>query len=288
MPLQQLRNVNFGRFRLNATGASGVGYQLLDQTGGVAVSRTTSGVYQTAPGIYAAYISFPDNFRGQVLWDTGTAFLTASYATEQYNVEENDPRVANIDANVQYLTGAVGNITGTLSTISTQVTQVSGTVNDIYDTLLIVSGNVDAINFTTNQIFGDITTIGTQVTQMSGTLNDVYDAVLNLSGTINILSSSVYAISSSAQIISSSAVYISSSVSLLSGAIADLAQITGTLGNIEAKVDRLIDIQYGRWRIINDQMIFYKEDNTTEVARFDLFDENGNPSMDAVFDRVKV
>lgn len=75
---------------------------------------------------------------------------------------------------------------------------------------------------------------------------------------------------------------------MLSGAIADLAQISGTLGNIEANVDRLIDIQYGRWYIVNDQMIFYKEDNVTEVARFDLFDNNGNPTMDAVFDRVKV
>jgi len=295
MPLPQLRNVNFGRSKLNATGSTGVGYQLLNEAGSIVSVRTTTGVYQTAPGIYAAYISFPDNFRGQVLWDTGTAFLTASYATEQYNVEENDPRTATIDNNVQYLTGAVGNITGTLSVMSTQMSQVSGTVNDIYDTLLIVSGNVDSISFTTNQIFGDVTTIGTQVTQMSGTLNDVYTAILDLSGTINslsssaqILSSSVYAISSSAQIISSSAVYISSSVSLLSGAIADLSQISGTLGNIEAKVDRLIDIQYGRWHIINDQMIFYKEDNTTEVARFNLFDENGNPSMDAVFDRVKV
>lgn len=288
MPLQQLRNVNFGRLRLNATGASGVGYQLLDETGAVSAARTTAGVYQTAPGIYAAYVSFPDNFRGQILWDTGTVFATASYATEQYNVEENDPRIATIDDNVRYLTGAVGSITGTLSTVASQVTQVSGTVNDVYDTLLVVSGNVDAISFTTNQIFGDVSTIGVQVTQMSGTLNDVYAAILDLSGAINSLSSSAQILSSSVYAISSSAAYISSSVSLLSGAIADLAQITGTLGNIEAKVDRLIDIQYGRWHIVNDQMIFYKEDNTTEVARFDLFDENGNPSMDAVFDRVKV
>lgn len=116
-------------------------------------------MYQTAPGIYAAYVSFPDNFRGQILWDTGTAFATASYATEQYNVEENDPKVS--------LTH-------------------------------------------------------TAVSQMSGTLNSVYD------------------------------------------------------------------IQFGRWRIVNDQMIFYKDDNATEVVRFNLFDDSGNPTMDAVFERVKV
>lgn len=159
MPLSQLRNVNFGRTRLNATGSTGVGYQLLDETGTVQSSRTTTGVYQTAPGIYAAYITFPDNFRGQVLWDTGTAFLTASHATEQYNVEENDPRVA--DTNTRVIA-------------------------------------------------------------------------------------------------------------------------------MQTDIQRLIDIQYGRWKIVGNQMIFYKEDNSTVVATYNLFDDLGAPSMDAVFDRVKV
>jgi hypothetical protein len=159
MPLQQLRNANFGRLKADATGSSGVGYTLLDISGSAVMPRTTTGVYQTAPGIYAAYITFPDNFRGQLLWDTGTAFLTASYATEQYNVEENNPKV-----------------------------------------------------------------------------DDTLRAVLPLA----------------------------------------------------AQIQQLYDIQYGRWRITNNQMIFYKEDNATEVARFDLYDDTGNPSMDAVFDRVRV
>lgn len=159
MALDQLRNCNFGRSRMNATGSSGVGYTLLDVSGSTVVARTTTGVYQTAPGIYAAYVSFPNNFRGQILWDTGSAFVTASYATEQYNVEENNPRIDDIDR---------------------------------------------------------------RTLQMSGTLGQLYD------------------------------------------------------------------IQYGRWRIVSNQMIFYKEDNATEVARFNLFDDVGAPSMDAVFDRQKV
>lgn len=159
MPLSQLRNVNFGSTKLDATGSSGVGYQLLDETGSVDAARTTVGVYQTAPGIYAAYISFPDNFRGQVLWDTGTKFPKTYYATEQYNVEENDPRVADTN---------------------------------------------------------------TKVTAM------------------------------------------------------------------QTDIQRLIDIEYGRWKIIGNQMIFYKEDNSTVIATYNLFDDLGAPSMDAVFDRVKV
>ena len=37
-------------------------------------------------------------------------------------------------------------------------------------------------------------------------------------------------------------------------------------------------IEGGRWRIVNNQMIFYDEDNITEIARFNLlYDENQNP-----------
>jgi hypothetical protein len=159
MSNNQLRNCNFGSSLANATGSSGVGYTILDETGAITIARTTTGVYQTAPGIYAAYVSFPDNFRGQILWDTGSAFASTSYATEQYNVEENDPRVA--------------------STYSI-------------------------------------------VAQMSGTLASLYDS------------------------------------------------------------------QFGKWEIVSNQMIFYKADNVTEIARYDLFDASNVPTMDAVFKRVKV
>ena len=161
MALDQLRNCNFGRSRANATGSTGVGYTVMDVSGAIVQPRTTTGVYQltSGSGLYAAYISFPDDFRGQIMWDTGTAFPTASYATEQYNVEENNPRVDDIDR---------------------------------------------------------------RTLQMSGTIGQLYD------------------------------------------------------------------ISFGRWKIVSNQMIFYKDDNVTEVVRFNLFDDTGNPSMDAVFERVKV
>lgn len=159
MPLSQLRNVNLGRSCTNATGSSGVGYTILDEAGSISLPRTTSGVIQLAPGIYSAYISFPDNFRGQILWDTGNAFPTSSYAVEGYNYDENNPIVGEI---------------------LTTVNQLSGTVGELY--------------------------------QMG----------------------------------------------------------------------------YGRWKIENNQMIFFGSNNTTEIARFNLFDDVGNPTMDSVFDRVKV
>lgn len=167
MSLDQLRNCNFGRQRADVTGSTGVGYTLFDALGGVVTPRTTSGVYQLSPGsgLYAAYISFPDAFRGQLMWDcpsiTGSLgrILSQSFATEQFNVEENNPKVNDIDA---------------------------------------------------------------RTIQMSGTIGQIYD------------------------------------------------------------------VQYGRWKIVANQMIFYKDDNVTEITRFNLFDDTGAPSMDAVFERYKV
>ena len=144
MSLLQNKNVNFGKSR---SGLSTVGYTLLDTTGSVVLSRTTSGVYELTPnsGLYACNITFPDNFHGSILWDTGQISTLIQYATEQYNYEENNP-----------------------------------------------------------------------------------------------------------------------------------------------KVDDIWNVEYGRWRIINNQMIFYKPDGITEISRFDLFDENGSPTMSSPFERRKV
>lgn len=50
----------------------------------------------------------------------------------------------------------------------------------------------------------------------------------------------------------------------------------------------LKDIEAGNWQIINNQMIFVGVDGITEVARFDLRDSAGSPSMESVYRRVRV
>ena len=160
MTLNQLRTSNFGRLKANATGSTGVGYTVYDFDGNIVTPRTTGSVYQltSGSGVYAAYVPFDDNFRGSIVWDTGTAFSTASFAIEEYNFEANNPTVEKL-----YVTQSM----------------------------------------------------------MSGTLSQLYD------------------------------------------------------------------IEYGRWRIdqTNQTMVFYKEDNSTIVATFDLFDSAGLPTVDSVFDR---
>ena len=105
--LQLLKTSNFGSSRLNATGSSGVGYTILDDMGIIVTPRTTASIYQSAPGIYSANVSFPDDFHGQIIWDTGSAFSDVSYATEQYNVEENNPKVNEVWSMVSSTTGSI-------------------------------------------------------------------------------------------------------------------------------------------------------------------------------------
>jgi hypothetical protein len=170
MPNIQLRSVEFGRFRTNQTGSSGVGYAVLDVGGGTVFPRTTAGVYELASGsgCYAADVSFPDSFHGSVLWDcpsvtasVGGYILPQAFATEQYNVEENDPKVADTWSMVNSITGSIAG---------------------------------------------------------------------------------------------------------------------------------LVDVAFGRWKIdkVANQMIFYREDNVTVVATFNLFDDTGAPAFDGVFERKLV
>jgi len=47
-------------------------------------------------------------------------------------------------------------------------------------------------------------------------------------------------------------------------------------------------MEEGKWEVIGNQMIFYKPDGITEVIRFNLFNQAGDPAMEKVFKRVKV
>ncbi len=118
MPNTQLRSVEFGGFRSGQTGSNGVTYAVLDVSGSTVMGPMTTGVYELAPGsgIYAANISFPDSFNGSVLWECppvtasygdNNFILTSSFATEQYNVEENDPKVGDTWNMVNHITGSI-------------------------------------------------------------------------------------------------------------------------------------------------------------------------------------
>ena len=58
----------------------------------------------------------------------------------------------------------------------------------------------------------------------------------------------------------------------------------------EVRIDQKMAryIHTGRWTVDSDtnQMVFFQDDNTTVIARYNLFDSTGAPSVTEVFDRV--
>ena len=57
----------------------------------------------------------------------------------------------------------------------------------------------------------------------------------------------------------------------------------------EVKIDQKIAryIHTGRWLVDEDskEMVFYQDDNVTEIARYGLFDRSGTASIDELFER---
>jgi len=63
--------------------------------------------------------------------------------------------------------------------------------------------------------------------------------------------------------------------------------IQTNLGSIESKLDTLLDIEQGNWKIENNQMIFYRR-NGEELMRFNLKDKNGEPTEVEIFERERI
>ena len=74
------------------------------------------------------------------------------------------------------------------------------------------------------------------------------------------------------------AVWGHSTAQSLSGDIVDMKDDTTFIRNIEG----------GRWQVIGNQMVFFAEDNATEIARFNLYDDMGQLNSEVVFQRRRV
>ena len=53
---------------------------------------------------------------------------------------------------------------------------------------------------------------------------------------------------------------------------------TNILIDIQAETSFIKKIENNRWRILNNQMIFYDDDNITPLLTFDLKDAGGQPT----------
>ena len=75
-----------------------------------------------------------------------------------------------------------------------------------------------------------------------------------------------------------------------------LWEVTASNGNVvfasdEVEIDSRLTRHFtvGQWEIdkSTNQMIFYQDDNNTEIGRFDLKDSSGSPSTGEVFKRIR-
>jgi hypothetical protein len=93
------RSVAFGDSK---TGLGSVGMTLLNPDGSEHTARTTTGIYEMGGGGYGKNISFPDNWKGIIKWDSGEG--SPVYAYEDYNYLE--MRGAGWEENISAYSGA--------------------------------------------------------------------------------------------------------------------------------------------------------------------------------------
>ena len=53
-------------------------------------------------------------------------------------------------------------------------------------------------------------------------------------------------------------------------------------------IQKIKKIEQGRWKILNNQMIFYDSDGITPLVTFDLKDADGNPAEQNIYERVPI
>lgn len=67
----------------------------------------------------------------------------------------------------------------------------------------------------------------------------------------------------------------------------DISDIKTDIINLQADTAFMVAIESGEWKIVSNQMIFY-DTGGTEIARFDLEGQTGDPAMTDVFRRIPV
>ena len=128
--------------------------------------------------------------------------------------------------------------------------------------------------------------LGRQVGVISGSIRyELYDTLGTK--TVNATNSGVYEIGSNTGLYG---VELDLSSQFSGSIVWSINGNTNIYATEEVKVDQKMSryIHTGRWTVDSDekQMIFYQDDNSTIIARYNLFDKSGNPSVSEVFDRV--
>lgn len=158
-----------------------------------------------------------------------------------------------------------------------------------FDSLSGSIWNTSANSFNTSGTMGHLQNViasGSSVALLSSSINTLVNAIWDEPNNEHTISGSV-----GSSLLSGSNPTISASVNVDASAIADAVwdenisqhNTSGTTGWMVNKlfimsqsIDLIRGMTEGQWHIVNNQMVFYDRDNSTEIARFNLFDSDGN------------
>ena len=247
--------VNFGSAY---AGIGTTGYRLYQASGADSVARTTTGVVDLGNGAYGvAAVNVPDNAVG-IEWDTGGG--SPVYATE--DMEPFRKRTL-IKAQTDLLPADPASQAAVLGAI--------GALNDLsiadVQTALTNQGYTAARALLIDNLDAAITTVLAAIAALNNLSQADVQSALTAQG------------------------YTTVRAALIDNLDAAISTVVNAIASQQLDVTFIRGMTAGRWRRDGTQMIFYRSDNVTEIARFDLKKFDGSPATEAdveVAERVRV
>lgn len=172
-------------------------------------------------------------------------------------------------ANLDIVNNNVLNIDSDISTVQSSINTVNTKVDNI-------QSDIDTIDSTINDISVDVAAIGIDVDDIDSRTSLIQTATGTINSKIDIIDTNIDNMSTALSDVPTT--------SENANAVWQHATATQLLLNVAF----IKDIEGGKWAIVNNQMIFYKSDNSTEVARFNLYNSSNAPSSENVTRRERV
>lgn len=175
---------------------------------------------------------------------------------------------------------------------SAQITTLSAEVANLDSDISAVQADISAVDTKLNVIDTVVDTIALDVTDIEGKIDSLSTSLANLDSDVALADAKIVSIGVDVDTIDTRTVSINSKIDAIdiptvsenANAVWSHSSATQLLLNVSF----IKDIEGGKWEITNNQMIFYKEDNVTEIARFNLYNENGVLSNTNIFSRIKI
>ncbi len=202
-----------------------------------------------------------------------TVTVTRDIPADAYTLEtpasgltpEESQALTDIAAAQTLILNDIDSINTAIGTINTRLTTIEGDIGTIQTDIGTIDATLTSIDGRLTTIEGDVGTIQTDIGTIQVDINSIDTRLLSIEGDIGTIQTDISSISGNIVTIQT-----------------DIATIKTDISDLKVTSQFMADIEGGRWKVDvgANQMLFYKADNVTEVARFNLFDELGTPTAD--------